>query len=136
MKTDNFWSDQFPRPNDLSVANELPSQVDVAIVGSGYTGLNCASVLAEAGRSVAVMDQHTIGWGASSRNGGMATPGLKQDIFKIKKIYGIDYAREFWESSVDAIDLLETIIQENEIVCKLEHNVRFVPNHNQSDFPE
>ena len=122
MKTDNFWSDQFPRPNDLSVANELPSQVDVAIVGSGYTGLNCANVLAKAGRSVAVMDQHTIGWGASSRNGGMATPGLKQDIFKIKKTYGTDYAREFWNSSVDAIDLLETIIQENEIDCDWERN--------------
>ncbi len=83
-----FWSDQYPRPDELSVANELPGQVDVAIVGSGYTGLNCANVLAKTGRSVAVMDQHTIGWGASSRNGGMATPGLKQDIFKIKKPMG------------------------------------------------
>jgi glycine/D-amino acid oxidase-like deaminating enzyme len=136
MKTDNFWSDQFPRPNDLLVANELPSQVDVAIIGSGYTGLNCASVLAEAGRSVAVMDQHTIGWGASSRNGGMATPGLKQDIFKINKSYGTDYAREFWKSSVDAIDLLETIIQENEIDCDWERNGHCALAYKQSHFDE
>ena len=136
MKTDNFWSDQFPRPNDLLVANELPSQVDVAIIGSGYTGLNCASVLAEAGRSVAVMDQHTIGWGASSRNGGMATPGLKQDIFKINKSYGTDYAREFWKSSVDAIDLLETIIQENQIDCDWSRNGHCTLAYKQSHFDE
>ena len=47
----------------------------------------------------------------------MATPGLKQDIFKIYKKYGMEYAKEFWKASVDAIDLLENIIQEEEINC-------------------
>ena len=46
----------------------------------------------------------------------MATPGLKQDIFKIYKKYGIEYAREFWKASVDAIDLLENIIQEEKLI--------------------
>ncbi|MDC0479964.1 FAD-binding oxidoreductase [Candidatus Marinimicrobia bacterium] len=136
MKTDVFWTDQFPRPNDLSVANELPSQVDVAIVGSGYTGLNCARVLAKAGRSVVVLDQHSIGWGASSRNGGMATPGLKQDIFKIKKTYGMEYAKEFWKSSVDAINLLELIIREENIDCDWERNGHCSLAFKQSHFNE
>jgi glycine/D-amino acid oxidase-like deaminating enzyme len=136
MKTDVFWTDQFPRPNDLSVANELPSQVDVAIVGSGYTGLNCARVLAKAGRSVVVLDQHSIGWGASSRNGGMATPGLKQDIFKIKKTYGMEYAKEFWKSSVDAINLLELIIREENIDCDWERNGHCSLAYKQSHFNE
>ena len=117
MKTDVFWTDTFQPTEPIRTVGDLPSSVDVAIVGSGYTGLNCARVLAKAGRSVAVIDQHSIGWGASSRNGGMATPGLKQDIFKIKKTYGLDLAREFWKSSVDAIDLLEQIIMEEGIDC-------------------
>ena len=117
MKTDVFWTDTFQPTEPIRTVGDLPSSVDVAIVGSGYTGLNCARVLAKAGRSVAVIDQHRIGWGASSRNGGMATPGLKQDIFKIKKTYGLDLAREFWKSSVDAIDLLEQIIVEEGIDC-------------------
>ena len=55
MKTEPLWIDQFPRPVDLPVASELPSEVDVAIVGSGYTGLNAARVLAKAGLSVAIL---------------------------------------------------------------------------------
>ena len=54
MKTEPLWIDQFPRPVDLPVASELPSEVDVAFVGSGYTGLNAARVLAKAVLSVAV----------------------------------------------------------------------------------
>ena len=115
MKLEVFWTDQFSPDTPLPVSEVLPAEVDVAIVGSGYTGLTAARVLAKAGNSVVVMDQFKIGWGASSRNGGMATPGLKQDIFKIHKKYGMDYAREFWKSSVDAIDLLEQIIIEEKI---------------------
>ena len=117
MKPEVFWTDQFSPDTPLPVSAVLPADVDVALVGSGYTGLTAARVLAKAGSSVAVMDQYEIGWGASSRNGGMATPGLKQDIFKIHKKYGMDYAREFWRSSVDAIDLLEQIIIEENIDC-------------------
>ena len=117
MKLEVFWIDQFSPDIPLPVSEGLPEEVDVAIVGSGYTGLTAARVLAKAGNSVAVMDQYEIGGGASSRNGGMATPGLKQDIFKIHKKYGMDYAREFWKSSVDAIDLLEQIIIEENIDC-------------------
>ena len=117
MKPEVFWTDQFSSDTPLPVSTVLPAEVDVAIVGSGYTGLTAARILAKAGSSVAGMDQYEIGWGASSRNGGMATPGLKQDIFKIHKKYGMDYAREFWRSSVDAIDLLEQIIIEENIDC-------------------
>ena len=92
----------------------------MAIVGSGYTGLAAASVLARSNISVAVLERHTIGWGASSRNGGMATPGLKQDIFKIYKKYGMEYAREFWKASVEAIDL-------EEIIDEAQNRLRLVP---------
>lgn len=122
MITDVFWSEQLSPKSGLPISEQLPSSVDVAIVGSGYTGLSCARVLANAGMSVAVLDQNSIGSGASSRNGGMATPGLKQDIFKIKKVYGMKYAQEFWKSSVDAIDLIDAIIKEDKIECDWERN--------------
>ena len=117
-----YWTEEYPLGKTYDVSTELPDKVDFVIIGSGYTGLTAARVLAKADCSVAVFDEKKIGWGASSRNGGMATPGLKQDIFKIYKKYGIEYAREFWKASVDAIDLLENIIQEEKINCDWSRN--------------
>ena len=117
-----YWTEEYPLGKTYNVSTELPDKVDFVIIGSGYTGLTAARVLAKADSSVAVFDEKKIGWGASSRNGGMATPGLKQDIFKIYKKYGIEYAREFWKASVDAIDLLENIIQEEKINCDWSRN--------------
>lgn len=44
---------------------ELPGRVDVAVVGAGLTGLITAHLLADAGRSVAVLDARHVGAGAS-----------------------------------------------------------------------
>ena len=50
--------------------------VDVAIVGSGVTGLACARVLAQEGATVRLLEARGIGTGASGRNGGFALRGL------------------------------------------------------------
>ena len=133
MKTINFWTDEFPRPDDLPVATAVPESVDVAIVGSGYTGLNAARVLADSGATVAVLERHTIGWGASSRNGGMATPGIKQSLKVIWKKYGRDYAHKFWQASLDAIDRVDQVVTEEQIDCDWRRNghiaLAYKPSH-------
>ncbi len=43
---------------------------DVAVVGGGFSGVASALTLAERGYSVALVEAHRIGWGASGRNGG------------------------------------------------------------------
>ena len=116
MKTVPFWTDTYPRPENLAVS-PLPGSVDVAIVGGGFTGLNAARVLAKAGTAVAVLERHTIGWGASSRNGGMATTGIKQNIGNIFKMYGKELGRAFWQTSLDAIDLIGEIVADERLKC-------------------
>lgn len=117
MKTVPLWTNQFPRPADLPVSSALPSQVDVAIVGGGYTGINAALTLTKNGATVAVLERNTIGWGASSRHAGMATPGLKQSVPNLMKKYGEQMARNFWQASVDALNLIDQIIAEENIDC-------------------
>jgi glycine/D-amino acid oxidase-like deaminating enzyme len=111
-----FWTDQYPYPDELAKA-PLPSKVDVAVIGGGLTGLNTARVLARSGTSVAVLERQTIGWGASSRNGGMATTGLKQSITVIFKKYGPELGKVFWQTSLDAIDLIGEIVADEELDC-------------------
>ncbi|MCB9137442.1 MAG: FAD-binding oxidoreductase [Caldilineaceae bacterium] len=116
MQTAPFWTDDFPRPTDLPV-QAPPERTDVAIVGSGYTGLSAARVLARAGYDVTVLDAETIGWGASSRNGGMMTTGLKDDAQHICKQYGNELGRRLWEWSLDAVDFVEKSVGEAGIDC-------------------
>lgn len=122
MQKSPFWTDQFSSPNNIIISDSPSAETDIAIVGSGYTGLCAARILKKNGASVTVLDRNTIGWGASSRNGGMATPGLKQGIQKIHKIYGEKLAHEFWKISVDAIDLIDEIVNEHSIDCDWERN--------------
>lgn len=116
MKLTPLWTDQYPRPASLPIS-ELPERADVAIVGSGYTGLNAAIELAKAGADVVVLEQETIGWGASSRNGTMLTPGLKAKLKDIKRQYGQEMTRHFWQWSVDAVHHVTNIIQDENIDC-------------------
>lgn len=57
--------------DDGPVAQDL--DVDVAIIGSGFTGLSCALFLAEEhGIKAHVLEANNVVWGCTSRNGGQA----------------------------------------------------------------
>lgn len=94
-----------------------PAEVDVVIVGGGFTGLSAARTIAQFGVSVAVLEAKTIGWGASSRSGGIAIPGNRQSMQVIFNRYGEKLAGEFWNASMDAIDLLGEIVADENIHC-------------------
>src|SRR5512138_2637781 len=106
-----FWHTTVRMPDDKDV-RPLPERVDVAIIGGGFTGLSAALTLARAGASVAVLEAKTIGWGASSRNGGMVLSGLKLSMEAVHKRYGRDVARSLFQSSLDAITTVEHIVRE------------------------
>ena len=71
-KLEPYWWERTPRPSAKDTAP--PGEADVAIIGSGYTGLNAALVTARAGRSTVVLDAKDAGYGCSSRNGDRSAP--------------------------------------------------------------
>ena len=84
-------------------APPLPESVDVAVIGAGFTGLSAARTLAKRGAKVAVLEAETIGWGASSRNGGMVLTGLKLGVNKLISMYGRERTQRMYAASL-AID--------------------------------
>ncbi|MDH3308902.1 MAG: FAD-binding oxidoreductase [Acidimicrobiia bacterium] len=116
MLTQPFWTDDFPKPAGLG-GRTPPAAADVVVIGAGYTGLSAARQIVESGASVVVVDAGPVGAGASTINGGMTTKGLKATNRDMFKMYGAEKGRAFWEASVAAIDLVETIIKEEGIDC-------------------
>lgn len=111
----------------------VDGEVDVAIVGAGYTGLSAARTLAREGHKVAVFDRHNAGWGASSRNGGMVTIGSKRTLHSWIEGYGRDKAVQLWQASRDAVELVEQLVRDEGIDCCYERcgflNVAWKPEH-------
>jgi glycine/D-amino acid oxidase-like deaminating enzyme len=95
----------------------LPERVDVAVVGGGYTGLAAARELARRGASVAVLEAHGFGAGASSRNGGMVLTGLKLEAAQLIAKYGLERARRLFGASLAALECVERIVAQERIDC-------------------
>ncbi len=107
-------------PGDEHASTPLPSKVDVAVIGGGFTGLSAARTLAKSGINVAVLEAETIGWGASSRNGGMTLTGLKPAMQTVIKRYGRDLAKQLFQTSLDSVNTVEQVVKEESIDCGFE----------------
>src|SRR5262245_2080461 len=100
-----YWWDAAPRPAEDPPA--MPKDADVAIVGSGYTGLSAALTLAKAGRKVVVFEADVPGYGASSRNGGMIGPALSLgNASKLMATHGRERVAGVLQEGLNALDYL------------------------------
>jgi glycine/D-amino acid oxidase-like deaminating enzyme len=111
----NYWltTVQVPTPP----VQPLPESADVVIIGAGFTGLSAALSLAKRGVKVVVLEAETIGWGASSRNGGMVLTGLKLGVNQLIAKFGRELTRRMYAASLETIDTVERIVKEENIAC-------------------
>jgi glycine/D-amino acid oxidase-like deaminating enzyme len=115
IREKTFWLDTVEMPAPPS--RPLPESVDVAVLGAGFTGLAAARTLAKRGATVAVLEAETVGWGASSRNGGMVLTGLKLGANTLISRYGKELARRMYQASLASLDCVEQIVREEQIDC-------------------
>src|SRR5436305_12797693 len=92
LKESPVWLDGVTFPA-IDPMQPLTARADVAIVGGGYTGLAAARELARRGASVALLAARTLGWGASSRSGGMVLTGLKLEAGQLVAEDGLGTGR-------------------------------------------
>jgi glycine/D-amino acid oxidase-like deaminating enzyme len=116
LQEHNYWltTAEFPK---VDGSRPIPEVVDVAVIGAGFTGLSAARTLAKRGAKVAVLESETIGWGASSRNGGMVLTGMKLGVNQLISRYGRELTQRMYAASLASMDCVEQIVREEGIDC-------------------
>lgn len=71
----SLWADTAPA-RALAPRLNGHAEVDIVVIGAGFTGLSAAIEIARGGGSVAVIEAKAVGWGASGRNNGQVIPTL------------------------------------------------------------
>lgn len=117
FSTEPYWWREAPRPDWPE--KTLPQNCDVAVVGSGYTGLMAAMTLARAGRDVVVLEAETPGYGASSRNAGFVSRTLYAKFPQLAKTHGEAAAVEMMREAGNASDHLFALVEAEQIRCHL-----------------
>ena len=95
----------------------LPERADVVVVGGGYTGTVAALQLARSGASVTLLERNTLGWGASTRNGGIFHPGLKWGRAALRQRHGLELGDRLFQHGVDAFFTAERFVTQEGFDC-------------------
>ena len=132
FKPEPYWWDRTPRPE--SAVRDLPPLVDVAVVGSGYTGLNAAIVTARGGRSTLVFDSKDAGFGCSSRNGGQVSASIKPSLAELTKKYGAQTAFAVLKEGQNALSWIGSFIETEGLDCDFGVPGRFHAAHSSGAF--
>ncbi|KPF97598.1 FAD-dependent oxidoreductase [Rhodopseudomonas sp. AAP120] len=120
-----------PPADDGPVSGDIDA--DVAIVGSGYTGLACAIFLArEHGLKPVVLEANRVAWGCSTRNGGQgqnAAGRLTRSQWIAR--WGLDVAKRLHAEVRDGFETFEELVRQSPIDCEPQRGGHLYIAHRQ-----
>jgi glycine/D-amino acid oxidase-like deaminating enzyme len=117
-RTPSYWQDSLPEPpRRPPLDGDL--EVDVAIVGAGYTGLWTAYYLAgnHPDLRVAVLEREVAGFGASGRNGGWCSALFPASTAKLARMAGREAAVAMQRAMRATVDEVGRVAEAEGIDC-------------------
>ena len=128
-----WWETQerVPLPN-----YDFPENVDVLVIGAGYTGLSAGIVANDLGAKTLIIDAETAGKGASTRNGGMFGAHPRVGWEKLALNFGKEIADQIFKESSVSLTFVRNLINQEGINCDLIQSGRLQLAWSQKDHEE
>ncbi len=112
----SLWSATMAALPDRS-GRDLPDAADVVVIGGGYTGIDAARELAARGVAVTLLEAETLGWGASTRNGGIVHAGYKWGPRQLIRRNGEVTGAALYRDTLAGYETVKRLIAEGSIDC-------------------
>ena len=113
---DSLWRALAAASPDASAALGTPLtrdlDVEVAVIGAGYSGLAAAYALQKRGVECVVLDANPVGWGASGRNGGVVSSKFRLSFPAIHALHGLDTAKRMHRLAHEGVRVVESLVDE------------------------
>ena len=130
----SFWLEN----PDLEVHQEgqPPTETDLLVIGSGYTGLNAAIQAARSGIETLVIDEGELGSGCSTKNGGQISTSIKPSLSSLTKKYGFEKASAIRSEGLNALNWIDDFVQTENLDCDFDRCGRFHGAHTAKHFKQ
>ncbi len=115
----SFWHDTVPGTLDPQPSLDGDTDVDVAIVGAGLTGMWTAYYLKQAdpGLRIAICEREIAGYGASGRNGGWCSALFPASLTKLERMAGRESAVAMYRAMQQTVDEVGAVAAAEGIDC-------------------
>ncbi|MDM7860258.1 FAD-dependent oxidoreductase [Alteromonas sp. ASW11-36] len=115
----SLWAEDQAQPSYPQLTQDI--NIDVAIIGGGFTGLSAAFHLVEQyGVNVALFEANQPGWGCSGRNGGFVLPGTgRLSVAQMHKRWGEETTAGIYAENLASVDTVKAFIDAG-IVCDVQ----------------
>jgi glycine/D-amino acid oxidase-like deaminating enzyme len=113
----SYWLETAGEPLAPRLSLASSQDVDVAILGGGYSGLWTAYYLltTQPSLKVAILEKEIVGYGGSGRNGGWCSPRFPLSASMLQKRYGKEAARKQLLAVQPAVDEIERVCDQEKI---------------------